>query len=175
MRRILIIIALFLCVIQSKAQNSIDFLGIPVCNADTTTYISALKENGYKLYGKNKDSILYTGSFEGMEASVMLVPYTESAKIKAIVFSLENLNPVKMCSSYAELVQKYMVKYQDMKYDTYIDEDKSIITTFDDTSGFVALKAEVARKGNSCEISIFYSCKNKNTAPSSDGIGMDDI
>lgn len=178
MKNIVVLIALYLCTFTIKAQNDIDFFGIPICDADTTDYISALSEKGFKAAGKIETSTMYVGMFAGVEASVMLVSVEESAKVSAIVLSIDNLNPVKMGSLYAELLQKYMRKYQNMKYDTITDSRGSITTTFHNASGFVALKTEIADRGRSCGIRVYYSCNKENAIPKdkkTEGISLDDI
>ncbi len=176
MKKILLIFALYLCVFQLRAQDNIEFLGVSVCGADTTDYISVLTDKGYKLVGKNEKSSMYVGSFAGLDASVMLVPFENSAKINAVVLTIDNISPVKMGSLYAELLQKYMHKYQNLKYETRTDTNGSTTTTFYGASGFVALQSKIMVMGRTCAISVYYSCSKNNTATSDgDGIGIDDI
>lgn len=161
-----------LCV---KAQT-IDFLGVEVCGADTTAFCSILKDKGYTHLGSNKKSIMYIGKFAGVDASVMVVPFDRSDKVNAVVLSMDNLNPIKMGNLYAELLQKFMRKYENLKYDTHTDTTGSITTTFSNNTGFVALKTDIADMGRTCGISIYYSCKQENAATNNgSGIDFDDI
>lgn len=176
MKRVLFAVILCACALQLKAQGEIEFMGVPVCGSDTTAYCSALRDRGYTFFGENEKSILYKGLFSGLDASVMLVPFDGSAKVNAVVLTLYNLNPVKMGTLYAELLQKFMRKYQNMKYETATDTTGSTTTTFRNDTGFVALKTEIADMGRTCGISVYYSCNNENTATSDGGgIGIDDI
>ncbi len=176
MKRVLLAAVLCFCALQSKAQGEIEFMGVPLCGSDTTAFCSALRDRGFKFFGDNENSVLYRGLFSGLDASVMLVPFDGSAKINAVVLTLYNLNPVKMGTVYAELLQKFMRKYQNMKYETATDISGSTTTTFRNDTGFVALKTDIADMGRTCGISVFYSCNNTDTATSDgDGIGMDDI
>ena len=176
MKRVLFAAILCACALQLKAQGEIEFMGVPVCGSDTTTYCTTLRDRGYTFFGENEKSIFYKGLFSGLDASVMLVPFDGSAKVNAVVLTLYNLNPVKMGTLYAELLQKFMRKYQNMKYETTTDTTGSTTAIFRNDAGFVALKTEIADMGRTCGISVVYSCNNENTATSNGGgIGMDDI
>lgn len=160
-----------LCV---KAQT-IEFLGIEVCGADTTAFCSALKDRGYSYFGADENSIMFTGKFVGVDAYVMVAPFDGSDKVNAVVLSMDNLNPIKMGNLYAELLQKFMRKYENLKYDTHTDATGSVTTSFRSDTGFVALKTNIADMGRTCGISIYYSCNKNATTNSGSGIGLDDI
>lgn len=175
MKRIFLVMALVFGVFCVKAQT-IDFLGVEVCGADTTAFCTILKDKGYTYFGTNEKSIMYVGKFAGVDASVMVVPFDGSDKVNAVVFSMDNLNPVKMGNLYAELLQKFMRKYENLKYDTHTDATGSVTTSFRNNTGFVALKTDISDIGRTCGISVYYSCNIENaTTNSGSGIGLDDI
>lgn len=175
MKKIILLFAVLLGTFTAKSQN-IEFLGVEVCNADTTTFCTLLKDRGYSYFGADENSIMFTGKFMSVDASVMVVPFDGSDKVNAVVLSMDNLNPVKMGNLYAELLQKFMRKYENLKYDTYNDATGSVTTTFRSDNGFVALKTNIADMGRTCGISIYYSSNKENaTTNTGSGIGIDDI
>lgn len=188
MKNVLLAIALFfICALQLKAQipvnngnavqslDKIEFMGLSLGDNDITAFGSLLEDNGYTLLGKRDDSTMYKGVFNNLAAQVMVVPFDDSENVKDVVIFLENLNPTKAGNLYAELLQKFMTKYQNYKYDTYVDRDGSHTATFTNNAGFLALQASVIGMGK-CRISIFYCTKPAtDTNTNSGGIGVDDL
>ena len=176
MKKFLLTTRICICGLQLKAQDVIEFMGVPLCGSDTTEYCSVLREKGFVLFGDSGKSKMYKGLFSGMEASVMVVPFEGSSKATAIVLTLYDLNPVKGGTVYGEFLQKFLQKYQNMKYESHTDLKGSTTTTFSNDSGFVALKMDVADMGRSCQISVYYTYNGKNAVTKDgDGLSMDDI
>lgn len=183
MKKIILLLTLIFGAFCAKSQT-IDFLGVEICNADTTSLCSVLKDKGYTYFGANKKSIMYTGKFAGVDATAMIVPFEGSDIVNAVVISMKNLSPMKMGNLYTELLQKFMNKYKDFKYETGTDAKGSITTSFSCKTGWVAIQTDITAKGGGYGLSIYYHCNKESDAANNNvdeainndsGIGLDDI
>lgn len=178
MKKLFIVIVMMLTCMDGLAQNQdIEFMGMPLCGNDTTAFCSLLRDKNYVPIGEKDGSILFRGIFNNLAAEAMVVPFDGSDKINAIIIFLNDLNPIKMGSLYTELLQKFMAKYQNYKYDTSVDSKGGTTSSFRSNIGFVALHSGVSGTGK-CQISIYYSCskeKSKGNNEKNKGIEIDDL
>ena len=178
MKKIVITAVITFCAcvgVLAQSRDSIEFMGLSLCDNDTTAFCSLLKDKGYTFLGEKDGTIMYKGVFANLAAEAMVVPFGGSDKVNAVIIFLNDLNPMKMGALYAELMQKFMAKYQDYKYDTVVDNNGNTTTSFRNDVGFVALQSSVSGIGK-CKISIYYSCSKSATDNSTNkGIGVDDL
>ena len=180
MKKILFAILIAFCSIyRISAQNldCIEFMGLSLCDNDTTAFCTLLKDKGYKSIGKTDDIIMYKGVFANLSAEAAIVPFKGSDRVNAVFISLNDLNPMKLGTLYTELLTKFMQKYEDYKYDTQIDSGGTTTTSFRNNVGFVALQSKVSGMGK-CQLSIYYSCSNPSMDGNSQnkgGISADDL
>ena len=179
MRNILLTMVIALCVclrVSAQSRDNIEFMGLSLCDNDTTAFCSLLKDKGYTFLGEKDGTVMYKGVFANLAAEAMVVPFDGSDKVNAVIIFLNDLNPMKMGTLYAELMQKFMAKYQNYKYDTAVDNKGNTTTSFRNNAGFIALQSSVSGMGR-CKISIYYSCSKSATDNNTDnkGIGMDDL
>ncbi len=180
MKRILILIFIYVCAFQLKAQNRPEFLGLPISGNTKTAFAEKLAEKGYKYQNDADGFILYSGQFLNCDASVMLIPSGYGDGITAIHVSLDEITPVKMGQVFSELIQKYMRKYTDYKYSTNVTANGGTEVMFRKSTStglmdFITIESKV--QGASCAITITYAADIKIDTTTSDGggISIDDI
>lgn len=174
---------MFCCIVLSlAAQNSIEFLGMPIRGNTKTAFAKTLKEKGYK-YDWGKDGFVwYRGQFAGYDADVILIPMGEDDGIRGVQVSLKDLNPIKFGQLFSDLVRKYMAKYPNFKYSNDITTEGTSVmfSKFmeDGLMDCIILKSSV--EGTSLEFRIsYYVCLNEKdedkASDNSKGIDLDDL
>lgn len=164
------------------AQNSIEFLGMPIRNNTKTAFAETLKEKGYKYDWEKKGYVWYKGKFAGYNADVILVPMGDNDDIRGVQVSLKNMDPYKFGQLFAELIKKYMAKYPDFKYKNEIStEGTSVIFSKimeDGLMDCISLDSNV--KGTNIELRISYFValedeEDNNGSNNSEGLDLDDL
>lgn len=182
MKKVLFLVLLCACTIQIFAQSSLEFLGMPFEGNTKEAFAKKLIERGYKYKAEKDGYTMYSGQFMDTDASIMLVPAKDGEGIKGLVITMEDINPVKLGSLYAEVLQKYMKKYANFKYTTTVNSDGGTETMFkkikaNSLCDFISIESKVSLKN--CELVICYgSDLETNSSPDNDadeGIGVDDI
>lgn len=179
MKKVFLILVMILGAVGLKAQ-SLEFLGLPLETTSKAAFAEMLTQKGYKYHNEMDGYVMYVGQFLGMDASVMLVPNSDDG-VTALVISMDNLNPVKMGQIFGDLVQRYMKKYADFKYNTEVTHDGKTQMMFrknkeNGLTDFVTLENKVANGG--CSVSITYACNlqtTDNNTSQTNGISLDDI
>lgn len=145
-----------------------------------SAFAEKLIEKSYKYFGEEKGYVMYVGQLFGLDASVVLVPSGNEDGIMAVGVDIDEINPVKLGQIYAELVQKYMLKYSDYKYTNSINPDGGMQIMFrkamsDGRLETVTITTKIKRGKSG--LSIFYGAgiEADSDTTNSSGIGINDL